>query len=94
MSTPDTRPPARITTAAGVLTTLLAATLAAAVLGSGPLLDWADEAADRTGIAGLHDAAEAWHSALLSLGLTKPYTTVREKVRAAEQAAFPPPAHD
>ncbi len=85
---------ARLTTAAGVVVMLLCACLAAAVLGSGPLLDWADDASDRTGIGGLHDAAQAWHDGLQKLGLTKPYTTVREKVRKAEQTEFEPPPHD
>jgi hypothetical protein len=84
----------RITTAAGVVVMLLCACLAAAVLGSGPLLDWADDVSDRTGVAGLHDAAQAWHDGLQKLGLTKPYTSVRDKVRAAEQTEFEAPIHD
>lgn len=84
----------RVTTARGVLVMLVCGCLAAAVLGSGPLLDWADDAADRTGIAELHDAAHAWNAALTRLGLTKGYATVREHVRAAEQGAFESPPHD
>lgn len=87
----DGRGRTRLTTASGVVVMLLCACLAAAVLGSGPLLEWADDASDRTGIAGLHDAAQAWHDGLRKLGLTKAYTTVREKVREAEQTGFSAP---
>ena len=96
MSFPDVRDrPAerqgrRFTTAAGVVVMLMSACLAAAVLGSGPLLDWADDLSDRTGYAAPHDAAQAWHDGLAKLGLTKGYAVVRKEVRAAEQTGFQP----
>ncbi|MDQ2802721.1 MAG: hypothetical protein M3Y41_08560 [Pseudomonadota bacterium] len=73
----------------GLLKMLLAGALTAALLGSGPLLEWTEQQSGMPAGPAAQQLSSSWNDAMRCLGLTAMHATLRHGIRALEATHFP-----